>query len=240
MQKHPRWRRPLCAVGLSLSLPLSHGAAQITESPEAMPTMLDRRLDSAPLPSRAEDNVAPSHDEVSEPGDEQPPSDPNALPPVDLVVRLAIGSPVGALGADLSLNITRWLAVRVGAGGGAGGGQLSSLVALRTPWRRCAIGIASGFSVGGYETVDYEDIVIHVHGSPTHGPFYRWNRVAWWNTELFFEARVGHVVVRPFLGAGVPLTRRPPSRCEPGDLPCEPSPQRPPDALLLGLGVGWG
>lgn len=232
MQTHSRWPWLLCATCLALSLPLSHAAAQGAETFEPMPDMLDRRLDSEPLPARVDDNVAPNND------DEEHVPDPNALPPLDLVARFAVASPVGTLGVELSLNVTRYLALRLGAGDGAGGEQLSALIALRLPRRRESVGIASGVSVGGYQTFFYEGI--HIHGSRTREPIYRWNRVGWWNSEVFFERRGDHAFVRPFIGLGVPLAQPSPDSCDPGDLTCEPEKARIPLLILLGVAVGWG
>lgn len=116
---------------------------------------------------------------------------------IELGGRVGVASPVGMFGVELSINLRGWLSLRLGAGGGPVGPQMSALAALRLPLGgRYAIGVGTGLSVGAYD----QSWLVTPNGSGTN-----YGMITWWNSELYLEARADRFAFRPFVGVGVAL-----------------------------------
>ncbi len=192
------WRRFICALGSWTGVIMVAVCAFCTSTASALPKASEVATQSPRARSREHAHVEGSRDDVF----------------MELGLRFAFASPVGALGLEAHVHLQPWWTVIPGVGLGVDGPQGSLMTALHVKRPHSRIGIASGISVGRFSfsrsvfTRLFEGIG---HSAPP--PTITWSTAWWWNTEIFVDLGAGHTVVRPFVGVGYPIDGRA-SRCQ--------------------------
>lgn len=124
--------------------------------------------------------------------------------------QMALGGPVGLLGAAVDVGVAKWLAFNAGVGISARWAtQLALTPRLRwllfsTSTSYIAIGLEAGVSGGPFHAVYPVDHCARPGSEPTCDER-RWSWVLWQNTNLTYEMQARHIHVRFFGGIGIPL-----------------------------------
>lgn len=154
-----------------------------------------------------------------------PEQEPWTTPVLEVAGNLAFASHLGVIGAEISINATRWFAVRGGIGGAPKGPHAAFMLALRHPFEHHSIGITTGLSwQSAYQAPRFARLFPH-SGPPNP----EWRNVTWWNWQLFVDEQRRRTVGRGYIGVGIPLSARRGPRAE----------GHPPLVLLLGGSFGF-